>query len=178
VRTAVEADIPALASVIELAMRTTVARAYRAQQVESALQYLVGVDRQLIEDGTYYVAEANRTIVGCGGWSRRNALYGGENIARPAGAEQFLDPARDAAKMRVFFVHPGWTRRGIGRAILQMSERAAIAAGFTTFELLAMFTGVPMYAACGYRIVDSVFYTMPDGVPFPGVRMAKGGGVP
>ena len=123
---------------------------YSPAQLERALQVVYGVDTQLIADGTYFVAEsateqnesgksAASAIVGCGGWSRRKTLYGGDQWAGREDA--LLDPARDAAKIRAFFVHPAWARRGIGGMILEACEAAAIEHGFHRLEMGATLTG-------------------------------------
>src|SRR5580704_2736969 len=138
VRKAVAADVPALRALIDASVRGLQAEDYSPAQIEGALKSVYGVDSQLIADGTYLVAEitevaGSTVIVGCGGWSKRKTLYGGDQYA---GREDFLlDPARDAAKIRAFFVHPAWARQGIGSAILTACEEAAIAAGFTRLEM-------------------------------------------
>lgn len=153
-------------------MREIVARAYSHQQVVGAMGRLVGVDTQLVTDATYYVADADGQVVGCGGWSRRKTLYGGSQD-RPADDDLFLDPATDPAKIRAFFVHPAWARRGIGRRILELSEQAARQAGVVRFELMAILTGEPLYSACGYSVGERVDLPLPDGLVFPCMRMVK-----
>src|SRR3954468_20814576 len=111
-RLATESDIPALEALIPLSVRTLQAPYYSAAQMEAALGPVFGVDRQLVRDRTYFVAEAEDTICGCGGWSRRNAMYGGDRDR--AGEDALLDSRRDPARIRAFFVHPHWARRGIG----------------------------------------------------------------
>jgi GNAT superfamily N-acetyltransferase len=171
-RLARPADQPALVDLIERSMHGLVAQAYSRQQVDGALGGVVGVDMQLIDDRTYYVADAGGQVVGCGGWSHRKTLYGASH-GRPAGEELFLDPARDPAKIRAFFVDPAWARRGIGRRILELSEQAARRAGFARFELMAILTGVPLYAACGYTTIEPVDLPLPGGLAFPCMRMVK-----
>src|ERR1700685_2935947 len=128
-RQAVLVDIPALRVLIDASVRGLQAADYTPAQIEVALQSVYGVDSQLIADGTYFVVEAEGAIVGCGGWSKRKTLFGGD---RWTGREDaLLDPQRDAAKIRAFFVHPRWVRRGIGSMILEACEAAAAAAGFT-----------------------------------------------
>jgi GNAT superfamily N-acetyltransferase len=165
-------DQPALSDLIERSMHELVAQAYSHQQVVGAMVQLVGVDTQLIADGTYYVADAGGQVVGCGGWSRRKTLYGGSQD-RPADDDLFLDPATDPAKIRAFFVHPAWVRRGIGRRILELSEQAAWQAGFDRFELMAILTGVPLYSSCGYSVAEHVDLPLPDGLVFPCMKMVK-----
>jgi GNAT superfamily N-acetyltransferase len=143
------------------------------------------VDTQLIADATYYVAEANlagasrpadsaqsnRIIVACGGWSKRKTLYGGDRWTKRD--DDLLDPRRDAAKIRAFFVHPDWTRRGIGTMLLNVCERAAIAAGFSSLEMGATLTGVPLYKARGYLELHHVDVPLSDGESLPIVVMRK-----
>lgn len=170
-RLAATDNIPALAALVEAAVRGLGASAYGPQQIESALQYVFGADTaQLIADGTYFIATIDGQLAGAGGWSRRTSLHAG---GPSRGAASFLDPARDAAKIRAFYVHPRWARRGVGRRLLQCCEAAARAAGFTRLELLATLTGVPLYTASGFVATSSVVLSLPDGVTFPCVQMAK-----
>ncbi|MGC1371433.1 MAG: GNAT family N-acetyltransferase, partial [Candidatus Sulfotelmatobacter sp.] len=131
----------------------------------------------LIVDGTYFVAEIagpgenEFTIVGCGGWSKRNTLYGGDQFA--AREDSLLDPAFDAAKIRAFFVHPEWSRRGIGSMILEACENAARDAGFTRLEMGATLSGVPFYRAKGYEELENQRVPLSNGEWLPIVRMAK-----
>jgi GNAT superfamily N-acetyltransferase len=176
VRKAVAADVPALRALIDASVRGLQAEDYSPAQIEGALKSVYGVDSQLIADGTYLVAEitevaGSTVIVGCGGWSKRKTLYGGDQYA---GREDFLlDPARDAAKIRAFFVHPAWARQGIGSAILTACEEAAIAAGFTRLEMGATLSGVAFYAAKGYAAVEEQSVVLANGETLAIVRMAK-----
>ena len=149
-------------------------------QLEKALQTVYGVDTQLISDRTYFAAEEvddlvepSRAplLVGCGGWSKRKTLYGGDQFA--AREDSLLDPAVDAAKIRAFFVHPAWARRGIGSMILEACEVAAQAAGFRRLEMGATLTGVPFYRAKGYVELEAVEAPLGDGLALPIVRMGK-----
>jgi GNAT superfamily N-acetyltransferase len=165
-------DIPALRVLIEASVRGLQAGDYTAAQLELALEKVYGVDTQLIADGTYFAVEnADAAIVGCGGWSKRKTLYGGDNFA--AREDSLLDPARDAAKIRAFFVHPEWTRRGIGTLILDACERAATAAGFSRAEMGATLTGVALYRARGYEALENLAVPLGGGDSLPIVRMAK-----
>lgn len=130
------------------------------------------MDTQLIADGTYFVASArdSRTFAGCGGWSKRRTLYGGDHRHE---REALLDPAVDAAKIRAFFVDPAWARRGIGSRLLAHCEAAASAAGFTRFEMGATLTGVALYAARGYRVTANLELALGAGEVLPVVRMEK-----
>jgi len=134
------------------------------------------VDTQLIEDGTYFVIEAvsdsgTRVIAGCGGWSKRKTLYGGDQWR--GREDSLLDPAQDAAKIRAFFVHPDWVRRGIGSMILDACEAAARQAGFTRLEMGSTLTGVALYRARGYVALEALSVPLANGNSLPIVRMAK-----
>jgi GNAT superfamily N-acetyltransferase len=130
-----------------------------------------GVDTQLVADGTYFVAEVDGTIVACGGWSKRKTLFGADHCA--GREDSLLDPARDAAKIRAFFVHPDWARRGIGTRVLEACESAALAEGFTRFEMGATLTGVALYKVRGYREVEKLAVPLANGESLPIVRMEK-----
>jgi GNAT superfamily N-acetyltransferase len=139
------------------------------------LKSVYGVDSQLIADGTYFVAEiaqgSEMLIVACGGWSKRRTLYGGDQFT--GREDSLLDPARDAAKIRAFFVHPDWARQGIGSMILNACENAAIAAGFTQLEMGATLSGVAFYRASGYKEIENQSAPLGNGESLPIVRMAK-----
>ena len=137
---------------------------------------MFGVDTQLIVDETYYVAvtmgtDGREKLVGCGGWSKRKTLFGSDH--GPYRESELLDAQKDAAKIRAFFVHPEWTRRGIARHILEKCEEAGCAAGFRRFEMGATLTGVPMYAARGYTKGEQIVVPLKNGAKIPVVRMAK-----
>jgi GNAT superfamily N-acetyltransferase len=174
VRKAVEHDVPVLRELIDASVRGLQAADYTPTQIESALATVYGVDSQLIADGTYFVVESGepgKTIVGCGGWSRRKTLYGGD---RWTGREDsLLHPQKDAAKIRAFFVHPSWVRRGIGSILLDACEDAALAAGFRRLEMGATLSGVPLYAARGYVALEDLAVPLPNGESLPIVRMEK-----
>lgn len=175
IRQATLADVPRLREVIEASVRGLQARDYSPAQIEGALQSVYGVDSQLIADGTYFVVETakseNRQIVACGGWSKRKTLYGGDQYANRE--DSLLDPARDAAKIRAFFVHPDFARRGIGSMILEACENAASTAGFTRLEMGATVSGVPFYRAMGYVEVEKQSAPLGNGEILPIVKMAK-----
>ena len=174
IRTATPADIPGLESLIGLSVRTLQAPDYSHDQREGALGTVFGADTQLIGDGTYFVvecADAAPELVGCGGWSKRRTLFGSDHAT---GRESTLqDPARDNARIRAFFVHPEWARRGIGSLILEACEQAAMDAGFTGFELGATLTGQRLYSVRGYHPVEHVEVPLANGVSLPIVRMTK-----
>ena len=170
-RQAVPADIPALRVLIDASVRGLQAGDYTPAQIEGALGSVYGVDSQLIADGTYFVVEAEKIIVGCGGWSKHKTLFGGDHwMARQ---DSLLDPRHDAAKIRAFFVHPEWVRRGIGSVILEACEKAATAAGFTRLEMGATLTGVPLYRARGYVALESLDVPLRNGESIKVVRMEK-----
>lgn len=171
VRLATLTDIPALEELIPTSVRALQAGSYTAAQMEAAIGTAFGVDRQLIVDGTYFCAERENRVIGCGGWSRRNATYGGDRGR--AGEDAPLDPRRDPARIRAFFVHPAWARRGIGTAILERSEAAARAAGFREAIMVATLAGEPLYARHGYRVLERYDAPLPGGLALPVVRMAR-----
>jgi GNAT superfamily N-acetyltransferase len=171
VRTAHLADIPALEALIAASARGLAANDYRSAQIEAALGTAWGVDSELIRDGTYFAVEAGGALVACGGWSRRQTLFGANRHAGRASAR--LDPARDAARVRAFFVHPGWARRGIGRLLLARCEEAARAAGFRRAALLATLPGHRLYRACGYAGDAVERHPLPGGLAIDFIPMHK-----
>lgn len=176
IRRACPPDIPALGQVIEASVRGLQAHDYSPRQIELALKTLYGVDTQLIADGTYFAAEAASEgtqvqIVGCGGWSRRRTLFGGDQWCTRQ--DDLLDPRRDPAKIRAFFVRPEWARRRISTMILDVCEAAARAAGFKRLEMGATLSGVPFYRAKGYTAFESVNAPLAEGESLPIVRMVK-----
>jgi GNAT superfamily N-acetyltransferase len=144
---------------------------YSEQQIESAIRTVFGVDTDLIVDGTYFVADNSGVLIGCGGWSKRRTLFGGDRFASRDSGE--LDPAVDAAKIRAFFVHPEYARRGIGRAILSLCESEAKANGFRSIELMATLPGLKLYRACGYEGGERVRYETGEGASIEFVPMRK-----
>jgi len=133
---------------------------------------VMGLDSQLVKDGTYFLIEQDGLLVGCGGWSFRATLYGGDDSVVTRAPER-LDSARDAAKVRAMYTDPGFARRGIGRIILSLCEAAARDAGFSRVELMATLAGVPLYRACGYLEIEPVLSAPIDGVQVPLLRMEK-----
>lgn len=181
IRQATASDIPVLQRLIESSVHGLQAQDYTRTQIDKALQTVYGVDSQLIADGTYYVVEsdsnaggnpeASGLIIGCGGWSKRRTLYGGDRWS--GRQDDLLDPRRDAAKIRAFFVHPDWTRQGIGSMLLDRCERAASHGGFTSFEMGSTLTGVPLYRARGYVEIERIEIPLADGESLPIVHMKK-----
>jgi GNAT superfamily N-acetyltransferase len=164
-------DVPMLQQLIELSVRGLSEGYYTPAQVESAIKYIFGVDSQLLIDGTYYLIESEDSIVACGGWSRRNTLYGGDQHKEEE--DPLLNPAIDAARIRAFFVHPDSARQGIGRTLINVCETAAQQYGFTKMELGATLPGVPLYEAMGYQAVKRIDVALPDGEVMGIVKMEK-----
>lgn len=144
---------------------------YDDEQRSAALGIIFGVDNQLVRDGTYLLAEVDGTLIGCGAWSQRNNRFGSDNV--PGKDDGRLDPAKDAARIRGFFIHPDWSRKGIGSAILRECEARAVAAGFTRAELTATLTGVALYLAHGYTIDSQEEIPLLGGVRLPVTPMSK-----
>lgn len=170
-RLARETDVPVLEALIPLSVRALQAPYYSSAQMEAALGPVFGVDRQLIRDSTYFVAESDGAIVGCGGWSRRRSLYGSD--AFRLSEDGLLNPQLDAARVRAFFVHPAWARRGIGRSIMAACEHEMIGEGFRAAEIVATLPGEPLYASFGYAVVERYEIAMRDALRLPVVRMTK-----
>jgi GNAT superfamily N-acetyltransferase len=171
-RVAQEHDIPALAALIPVSVRALQAAHYSAAQMAAALGPVFGVDRELIRDGTYFVVEDGNAVVGCGGWSRRRSLFGGDT-GRAGEQSALLDPTRDPARIRAFFVHPDWARRGIGRQIMCACELAIEKARFRSVELVATLTGEPLYAAFDYAVRERFEIALAGDLRLPVVRMVK-----
>jgi len=174
-RPARAAEIPALNALIQDSARALSRGFYTPAEIESAARHVFGVDSALIEDGTYLVAEVAGEPAACGGWSRRRALYGGDQrkVGAPRDPAEQLDPAVDAARIRAFFVAPRWARHGLGRRLLGACTAAARAEGFRALELMATLPGVPFYAAEGFVELERVRDCLPDGVAVRFVRMQK-----
>jgi GNAT superfamily N-acetyltransferase len=172
VRLARKEDASAIEMLIRISARVLQSSHYSEPQIDGAIESVFCIDHQLLSDHTYFVAEHKGEIVGCGGWSERKTLFGGDAMKKKIDTE--LDPKRDSAKIRrAFFVHPGWARRGIGRAILQRCEKAIRLAGFRSVELVATLTGVPFYGACSYSQGERFEIPLPNGLTPPVVRMIK-----
>lgn len=171
IRSATRNDIPALEDLIRLSALQLGASDYTIEQIEGALRGAFGVDTQLIDDGTYFVASIRGQLVACGGWSRRRTLFGGDGRSDRDASP--LDPTTDAARIRAFFVHPEFARRGLGRVLVDRCESAALAEGFRHAELMATLPGVRLYAACGYVAGAPVEYPLPAGGTIRFVPMRK-----
>lgn len=170
-RTATPADIPSLRQLIAESVRGLSTAEYSAAQIESALTHVFGVDTQLVADGTYYVMVDGDTVVAAGGWSARQTLFGGDQ--HKPNTDLTIDPATSPARIRAFFVHPTWARRGLARQIFDACETAAAARGFRRFELMATLPGVPLYRALGFRDLETVNVPLPDGLTLPCIRMDR-----
>jgi GNAT superfamily N-acetyltransferase len=203
-RLATEEDIPALHRLIEASVRGLQTEDYTQAQIEGALGTVLGLDTQLIRDGTYLVAEAvggseertsganalsssadsdvraealtYRPLAGCGGWSKRKTLFGADR--GPGRAPELLDPATDAAKVRAIFVHPKFARQGLGSLILERVEVEAWAAGFRRYEMGSTLTGVPLYQLKGYVEVERIGVPLWNGEALPVVKMVKAPAAP
>jgi len=172
IRLAAMEDVPALQQLIVESVRSLSLPYYSTREIDSGLLHVFGVDRQLIRDATYFVAEIEGQLVGCGGWSKRKTLFGGDQ-AQSTRVDELLNPETDAARVRAFFVHPEWSRRGIGRQILNACEEAASKSGFTRLELAATLPGEPFYSALGYSILEPFDIPLPDNQSLPVIRMEK-----
>ena len=170
-RLALPGDVPALQQLIAHSVRGLSKGYYTDEQIESSIKYIFGVDSQLLADETYFVAEAEGKIIACGGWSKRNTLFGGDQHKEIA--DPLLDPSKEAARIRAFFVSPDWARRGIGKMMINLCENEAMKNGFTAVELGATLPGEPLYAAMGYKKQTDIKVNMPDGVLLEIIKMQK-----
>jgi GNAT superfamily N-acetyltransferase len=171
-RLATSGDIPELGRLIEESVRGLSVGYYNGPQIESALRHVFGPDTQLIADQTYYVVEGQEgELIAAGGWSRRRTLYGADHMKR--GEDPLLDPATEPARIRAFFVHPAWARRGLGRRLYDCCAAEAALAGFQTLELMATLPGEPLYRALGFVPVERSEVALPGGEKLPVVRMTR-----
>jgi GNAT superfamily N-acetyltransferase len=170
-RTATDRDVAKLRRLIFDSARRLSAAYYSAEQIKACIDEVFGVDTQLIVDGSYYVIETEAELVAAGGWSARKTLYGGDQMK--SGPDPLLNPQLDAARIRAFFVHPDWSRRGLARRLYDRCSHAAWAAGFRHFELMATLPGVPFYTALGFIPGDRVVVKLTGGVTVPFVRMGR-----
>jgi N-acetylglutamate synthase-like GNAT family acetyltransferase len=169
-RLASEDDLPALREVMDLAI-ARLQRGFLDEGQIAASRLVMGLDTQLVADRTYFIVEEDGAIAGCGGWSRRATLYGGDHSTALRDAA-LLDPARDAARVRAMYTHPDFARRGVGRLILDLCEGAAAGSGFARVELMATMSGEPLYRACGFQEIERVVnHTELGDVPL--MRMGK-----
>lgn len=171
IRTAQLSDVCAIETLIAVSVHTLQAADYTKEQREGALGTVFGADRQMIADGTYYLIELDERVAACGGWSRRSTPFGGDHSPRKD--DRLLDPAVDAARVRAFFVHPEYTRRGLGTLLLNHCEAAAKAAGFKRVELTSTLTGVALYQARGFVGKERIELPLANGAVLPVLRMEK-----
>ena len=164
-------DVPVLRALIAQSARGLSGGFYTTEQIEAAVEHVFGVDTQLILDGTYFVIDAPDGPAAAGGWSARRTLFGGDQMK---GAEDpRLDPATEPARIRAFFVHPEWARRGLARKLYSECARAAWSAGFRAFELMATSPGEPFYATLGFTVIERVQSRLPGGIDVPFARMRR-----
>jgi GNAT superfamily N-acetyltransferase len=168
-RLATHGDLPALTDLMAAAIGE-LQQGFLSQDQIAASRVIMGLDTQLIDDGTYFIIEADGALAGSGGWSRRNTLYGGDHT--PGRNAALLDPTTDAARVRAMYTNPAFARRGVGRLLLSLCEAAAAAEGFRRVELAGTMSGEPLYRACGYQPIER-FSDDRGGVAVPLVRMGK-----
>jgi GNAT superfamily N-acetyltransferase len=172
-RLAVEADTDEIAALMDAAIGNLL-RGFLSPEQVAISRSIMGLDRQLIADGTYFVVRetASGRLAACGGWSARATLYGGDHSTAQRNAA-LLRIGTDAARIRAMYTHPDFVRRGLGRHVLEICEGAARAAGFSRVELMATLAGEPLYRACGYQEIEQIISASVDGVDVPGLRMGK-----
>jgi GNAT superfamily N-acetyltransferase len=170
-RLATPDDLPALKALMDAAISKLQTPFLNPAQV-AASRSVMGLDTRLVSDGTYFLVEADGALAGCGGWSRRATLYGGDHSAALRD-DRLLDPATDPARLRAMYTHPDFVRRGVGRLVVNLCEAAARHAGFTRMELMGTLAGVPLYEQCGYEVLERTASAPVDGVTVPLVRMGK-----
>ena len=170
-RNAVLADVPALQRLISRSGRELSLPYYTPVQAEAITRHVFGVDTQLIQDHTYFLIEQDDVVTACGGWSKRQTLFGGDQVK--TGPDPLLDPARDPARVRAFFVDPARTRQGLGRRLMQECAEKARASGFKALELVSTLPGEPLYLASGFVICERFELSLPGGVQVPVSRMRR-----
>jgi GNAT superfamily N-acetyltransferase len=168
-RLAARDDLEALKALMSAAISENQKPFLNEDQIDSS-RAIMGLDTQLIDDGTYFIVEAEGQLAGCGGWSRRATMYGGDQT--PGRSAALLDPTKDAARIRAMYTHPNHTRKGIGRLIISLCEEAAKAEGFTKMELVATLSGEPLYRACGFEAYEQILDDR-GGAGVPLLRMRK-----
>ncbi|HEV7814968.1 MAG TPA: GNAT family N-acetyltransferase [Janthinobacterium sp.] len=170
-RLALPADVAVMEALIARSGIELSAGFYTPEQAEAVTRFVFGVDSQLVADGTYFLIEQDGEVVACGGWSKRNTLFGGDQTK--SGPDPLLDPAREAARIRAFFVAPHMARRGLGRQLMRHCSAQAALAGFRTLELAATMPGVPLYLASGFAVVEEFELNLPGNVAVPLSRMRR-----
>src|SRR5215216_4955220 len=172
IRLARKEEIPILNQLISLSAKELSKNDYSRQEIDAAVQYVFGVDSELIDDKTYFVIEKDGKIAGCGGWSRRKTLFGGNQFSGRDEAV-FLDPKKEAAKIRAFFIHPEFSRQKLGSMLLKHCEREAQLNGFTQLEMMATLPGAKLYTTCGYQGASDELVKCPNGISIKFIRMTK-----
>lgn len=170
IRNATEEDLPQLRAIMDAAIGQLQAAFLSPEEIASS-RAVMGLDRQLVADRTYFVAEIDGHVAGCGGWSKRATLYGGDH-STSLREPRLLDPKTEAARVRAMYTDPAFARRGVGRAVLDHCERAATEAGFARVELMATLSGEPLYRIAGYEVIEEIREDR-GGVPVPMKRMGK-----
>lgn len=171
-RPATRADVPRLRDLIDRSVRALSAGYYSPAQIESALKHVFGPDTRLIDDGTYFVIESDAgELIAAGGWSRRRTLYGGDQMKSPE--DPLLDSATEPARIRAFYVHPDWARRGLARRLFDRCASDAAGAGFRSMELMATLSGEALYRALGFAAIERTTANLPDGEQLALVRMSR-----
>jgi GNAT superfamily N-acetyltransferase len=170
-RLALPADVAAMEALIARSGIELSAGFYTPEQAEAVTRHVFGVDSQLVADGTYFLIEQNGVVVACGGWSKRNTLFGGDQTK--SGPDPLLDPAHEPARIRAFFVAPDMARQGLGSRLMHHCSEQAALAGFTALELAATMPGVPLYLASGFTVVEDIALDLPGGVVVPLSRMRR-----
>ena len=168
-RDAVRSDVPEIAALMRQSVLDLFPLFHDERETAAAARYLTEPDTVLIDDGTYFVHEADGQVVACGGWSKRDKMYTGSGAAPTD--DRMLDPATEPARVRAMFVRADWTRRGLARAILARCEEAARADGFRSLVLMATLPGVPLYRSYGFRELESTRVPLPNGVVLAGLSM-------
>jgi GNAT superfamily N-acetyltransferase len=171
IRVATTADVPALQDLITSSVRTLSTGFYSPEQIDAALAAVFGVDTQLVADGTYYVIDGPEGPAASGGWSGRRTLYGGDQMKDAE--DPRLDPGTEPARIRAFFVHPAFARRGLATQLYNECAGAARAAGFRRLELMATLPGEPLYKALGFEVAERLTLTLPNHVDLPFARMTR-----
>ncbi|HHF7366751.1 TPA: GNAT family N-acetyltransferase [Legionella bozemanae] len=164
-------EIKTLNQLIKYSARELSQEDYTSQEIEGAIHFIFGVDKELIKDQTYYAIEKKGNVIACGGWSKRKTLFGGDQCS--AREEGFLNPQTDYAKIRAFFVHPNHARQGLGKMLLKYCEQQALFHGFTKMEMMATLPGAKLYEFCGYQIIEPQYFPLPNGTHFKMLKMIK-----
>ncbi len=171
-RPATRADVPRLCELIDRSVRALSTGYYTPAQIEGALKHVFGPDTRLIDDSTYFVIESEAgELIAAGGWSRRRTLYGGDQMK--SADDPLLDPATEPARVRAFYVHPNWARRGLARRLFERCAADAAAAGFRAMELMATLPGEPLYLALGFAPIERTTAELPAGESLDLVRMRR-----